>query len=151
MKYPSLHVASHIANICHNDGIEFNNTKIQKLMYCCYGCVLAVYNSARICDEYPRAWTYGPVFPRVFSYINKKKDILVIGNLNAPDDILKLLTDVVAAFGKYTANSLSAWTHKKGSPWDIVVNDMDAPNSIIPDDLILEYFKQNVVVMDKNA
>jgi uncharacterized phage-associated protein len=110
--------------------------------------VLAVYEK-RLCDEYPRAWTYGPVFPRVFSYINKKKDILAIGNLTATDAVLDLLADVVKAFGKYTANSLSSWTHKKGSPWDIVVNEMDAPNSIIPDDLILEYFKQNVVVMDE--
>jgi hypothetical protein len=44
-------------------------------------------------------------------------------------------------------SALSAWTHSKGSPWDVVVNDMQAPNSIIPDGIIAEYFKKNVIVI----
>ena len=69
MEFYSLHVASYIANLCEKNGLSYNNTKIQKLLYCAYGCILAAYNQ-RLCDERPRAWKHGPVFPRVFAYIN---------------------------------------------------------------------------------
>ena len=146
MEYPSLNVASHIVNICRDNTIVYNNTKIQKLMYCCYGSVLALHDK-RLCDEYPRAWQYGPVFPRVYAYINKRKDIITLcARLNADDDVLSLIDEVVNNFGKFSASALSAWTHMKGTPWDIVVNDMEAPNSIIPDDLIKKYFIENVII-----
>jgi len=146
MEHSSLDVASHIVNICVKNDISYNNTKVQKLMYCCYGSVLAIHNK-RLCDEYPRAWQYGPVFPRVYSYINKGKDIATLcPRLDTGDDVLSLLEEVVRSFGVYYASALSAWTHRAGSPWDIVVNEMQAPNSIIPDDLIVAYFKKHVVI-----
>ncbi|MDR3164856.1 MAG: DUF4065 domain-containing protein, partial [Synergistaceae bacterium] len=144
MKYFSLNVASHIANVCEAQNITYNNTKIQKLLYCCYGCSLAMYNK-RLCDEYPRAWQFGPVFPRVFSYIKKGHNILTVcQKLDAPMDILALIDEVINTFGRHSATALSTWTHKEGSPWDIVVNAMNDPNGIIPDDLIAEYFIANV-------
>ena len=147
MEYPSLHVASHIANICKKYAINYNNTKIQKLIYCCYGCVLVLYNK-RLCDEYPRAWKYGPVYPRVYRFINKRGNDIetVCPSLSAENDVLELLEEVVVNFGKFSASALSRWTHMEQTPWDFVVNDMDAPNSIIPDDLIAKYFRDNVIV-----
>jgi uncharacterized phage-associated protein len=151
MKYYSLRVASHIANVCKAHKIPYNNTKIQKLLYCCYGCVLAVYNK-RLCDEYPRAWQYGPVFPRVFSYINKGKDILSIcPRLDAPADVLDLIENAIKTFGAYSASALSAWTHTEGSPWDFIINVVNDRNGIIPDDLIAEYFNDNVVTISDNG
>lgn len=50
MPFNSLDVASFIATVCNEQGFHYNNTKIQKLLYCCYGGVLAVYNQ-RLCDE----------------------------------------------------------------------------------------------------
>jgi uncharacterized phage-associated protein len=151
MKYPSLNVASHIANVCEAQNINYNNTKIQKLMYCCYGCVLAVHNE-RLCDEYPRAWQFGPVFPRVFTYISKGRNILsVCPRLDAPTNVLDLIGNVLNTFGRYSANVLSKWTHTEGSPWDIVINDMGDRNGIIPDDLITEYFREYVVRDAENA
>jgi uncharacterized phage-associated protein len=144
-EYKSLDVASYIVNFCRDNAIEYNNTKIQKLMYCCYGSILALF-SKRLCDEYPRAWQYGPVFPRVYNYFNKGKDILSIcPNLDADPEWISLIHDVIKTFGGFSASALSAWTHVKGSPWDRVVNDMAAPNSIIPDDLIAKYFKEYVI------
>jgi uncharacterized phage-associated protein len=92
------------------------------------------------------------VFPRVFSYISKGRDILsVLPALDAPADVLEIIGDVIKTFGGYSASALSAWTHIKGSPWDKVVNDMDTPNGIIPDDLIAEYFSANVLREAENA
>ncbi len=65
-QYDSRDVAAYIAQQCRTKGIEYNNTKIQKLLYCAYGILLA-WAGEHICDEYPRAWDYGPVFPKVFN------------------------------------------------------------------------------------
>lgn len=154
--YNSLEVASFIAQLCRKNGYYYNNTKIQKLLYCCYGSVLASRNE-RLCDEYPRAWQYGPVYPRVFNFISKGK-----GNLEAycpnfsDDEELKIfLGKVIDVFGKYTAVDLSKWTHKPGSPWDQVVNCIDGKgkgmNNFIPDDLIAQYFREHVITGATNG
>ena len=156
MQYNSLDVASLIARLCQKLHYHYNNTKIQKLLYCCYGSVLAAYGK-RLCDEYPRAWQYGPVFPRVFNYIKKRRGILAeySPDFKVPAQIESLLEDVVAVFGKYDAVPLSTWSHKPGSPWDMVVNHIDGEggglNNFIPDDLIAAYFRENVVARDSDA
>ena len=149
MKYNSLHAAAYIADFCRKNNIIYNNTKIQKLLYCCYGCALAEF-SRRICDEYPRAWQYGPVFPRVFKYISKGGDILLIDHSEIAGEPAKLIEDVVETFGVYSAKSLSEWTHSVNSPWDVVVNQTPADEggglgNFIPDDLIADYFRRNIV------
>jgi uncharacterized phage-associated protein len=142
----SLAVASHIATVCDQKGCDWNSTKIQKLLYCCYGCVLAGFNE-RLCDEYPRAWQYGPVFPKVFNHIKKGKPFpLKSGALDTSEEMKQFLEKVIDVFGRYSAGALTAWSHHPDSPWDIVVNKMDAPNSFIPDDLICRYFLENKIV-----
>jgi uncharacterized phage-associated protein len=153
MKYSSLRVASQIASVCQENNLFYNNTKIQKLLYCCYGCSLVILKD-RLCDEYPRAWQFGPVFPRVFNYINKKRDLLSpeLALVGAPDKVLSLIDVVVKTFGKYTATYLSAWTHQPGSPWHQVIEGMgEGLGSFIPDDIIADYFQKNVVMDGQNA
>jgi uncharacterized phage-associated protein len=104
----------------------------------------------RLCDEYPRAWQYGPVFPRVFQYMHKGKDLLSINPPEFDPRAEDLIIEVVKTFGVYTAQSLSEWSHSKGSPWDTVVNVLaDDPGgglgNFIPDDLIADYFRQNII------
>ena len=72
--YDSRDVAAYIAQQCDVCGITYNNTKIQKLLYCAYGLHLAK-DLGRICDEHPRAWNFGPVFPKVFKYIYRGSNI----------------------------------------------------------------------------
>lgn len=145
MKYDSIQVASFIAHLCKDSNFHYNNTKIQKLLYCCYGCVLAKYGE-RLCEEYPKAWQYGPVFPRVFNFIHKKKDLLAVPPPDMSEDLKTFLGEVIRVFGRYNAVPLSEWTHRKGSPWDVVVNGPDdGMHGIIPDDLIKDYFAENVL------
>lgn len=145
MKYDSIQVAAYIARLCEEFGFHYNNTKIQKLLYCCYGSVLAKYGE-RLCEEYPKAWQYGPVFPRVFKFIYKKKDLLGHEAIEPRADVDELLRDVIKTFGKYQAVPLSEWTHKNGSPWHTVVYELnEGLHGIIPDDLIKAYFEQNVL------
>lgn len=155
-QYDSLFVASLIARLCKERNFHYNNTKIQKLLYCCYGSVLAAYNE-RLCNEYPRAWQYGPVFPKVFKFIKKKqRDIADYApDFDVPEELKNFLGKVIDIFGQYDAVPLSKWTHKKGSPWDTVVNGFDGEGSglhnFIPDDLIRAYFKENVVRSSADA
>lgn len=139
----SLVLASHIMKVCEDLGYIWNNTKIQKLMYIVYGVILAA-RDYRICDEYPRAWQYGPAFPRVVKAINKNK-IQAEKSLLLDEEQQDVIVKIVNEFGKYTATELSAWSHKKGSPWDLVVNENEGMNSFIPDDFIKVYFKENVI------
>lgn len=146
MKYDSIDFAAHIARLCAKFGYNYNNTKIQKLLYCCYGCVLAKYEE-RIVNEYPRAWKYGPVFPRVFNFIHKKRNLLERQKItDIPAEKSAFIEDVIKMFGQYNAVPLSNWTHQEGSPWDTVVNKMgEGLLGFIPDDIIKDYFKENIV------
>lgn len=144
MQYNSIDMAAHIARICIMNNYNYNNTKIQKLLYCCYGCFLAKYNE-RLVDEHPRAWQYGPVFPRVFSFIQKKKDLMERTPItDLPNEQENFLKNIINVFGKYNAVPLSEWSHEKGSPWDQVVSEHGL-NQFIPDDIIQKYFKENIV------
>ena len=117
----SLQLLSYIAKFCKDNGIHINITKAQKLMYCCYGVVLAKFGT-RLVDEQPEAWQYGPVFPSALhsaqffgldEFIDGKTD-----DMDAlPGDVHNLIDDALRHFGQYTALQLSNWTHLSGSPW----------------------------------
>ena len=151
--YDSRDVAAYIAQQCDAKRIPYNNTKIQKLLYCVYGCYLA-WKKERVCDEYPRAWKYGPVFPMVFNYFHEHNDISHFSSTiqNSDDQDVKYVVDdlVIPSFAKYPASQLSAWTHKPGSPWDKTVNgdgknEGDGLNGFIPDGFIFDYFHDKVL------
>ena len=155
MPYDSRDIAAYIAQQCNERGLEYNNTKIQKLLYCCYGTMLA-WRGKRICNEYPHAWQYGPVFPKVLNYYTKYKDIAPYSDRIAREqsdektDVVAVVDNVLAVFGKMSASYLSTWSHQPGSPWDIVVNGNDniegaGLNSFMPDDFIRDYFKEKVL------
>lgn len=152
--YDSLDVAAYIAQQCRIRGIACNNTKMQKLLYCVYGIYLAVTHK-RICKEYPRAWKYGPVFPKVFNYIHNGDNIshyshAVDNNEDQSSDVKKAVDAILNHFGKFSPGQLAAWTYKKGSPWDKAVNgDEDNQpaglHGFIPLEYISQYFKDKVL------
>lgn len=153
MVYDSRDVAAYIAQQCEKQAIPYNNTKIQKLLYCVYGCYLA-WKNERVCDEYPRAWQYGPVFPKVFNYFHKHKGIAQFSdNIRHSDDAdVKYVVDdlVIPHFAQYPVGQLSSWTHRPGSPWDKAVNgdgenEGAGLNSFIPDGYIYDYFRNKVL------
>ena len=150
MKYNSLNVASTIAKICKKYNYSFNNTIINKLLYCAYGCVLEHYNK-RLCEEYPKAYQYGPVFPKVLWYIHNKKDLLELDSIpDEPKGLLNFIEYVVKTFGKFSANQLSKWSRSKKSPWYKAINTYDGGiGCFIPDDLIKDYFIENIVYYEK--
>ncbi len=145
--FSSKDVAAYIAQECDRRGLGYNNTKIQKLLYCAYGIMLA-WKSDRICDEYPRFWPYGPVFPKVFKYINKGNNIATASDefaKNASQEQKTVISKTLDKYGGYTATALSTWSHSPISPWGRVKAEGAGWNSFIPDAYIAEYFKEHVL------
>ena len=72
----SIDVAAYVTKQCAQKNFFVNLTKIQKLVFCVYGAVLAT-SGVRICDEHPKAWPHGPVFPRIYNYTKRHADGIV--------------------------------------------------------------------------
>lgn len=145
----SLQAMTYIIKVCKQNGIELNITKLQKLMFCCYGTVLAKYGD-RLIDEYPAAWQYGPVFPEALRSVQFFK-IEGFENMDAgeadqlPEGVKKLILETLTKFGCHTASQLSRWTHLPGSPWHNASSGGMDLYGRISDDEIREYFRQNVL------
>ena len=149
----SLQMMAYIIKRCRSLGIDVNATKLQKLMYCCYGVNLALLE-CRICDESPEAWQYGPVFPRTLIALKNNGVAGFENMIPSPSDNL-IATEVKEAidstlrfFGQFSANQLSVWSHLKGSPWSMCSNNGKDLYGQIDDSTIRAYFKEHVISPD---
>lgn len=150
----SIDVASHIVKYCAINNKFINLTKLQKILYACYGVCLAAFGR-RICKEHPKAWEHGPVFPKVYNVTSKNRDGFVQYLIEYNDRCNQVLTKeeieaidmTIEVFSKYTAGQLVEWTHLPGSPWDETQKN-SGMWSVIDDDAIKTYFDKNVVKND---
>jgi uncharacterized phage-associated protein len=143
-------LAKDIIFICKRHNIEYGNTKIQKLLYLFIGFALMNdIEEIRYIDELPKAWQYGPVFPKIYKQYNElinieKNYTLSISSLQNPK-VDKIIEKTVQLWGSLPAGVLSDWSHKTNSPWDIVVNKNQSKwNAVIPLEMIYNYFAENV-------
>lgn len=139
----SVDVANAIRYAGRECGYALNMTQINKLLYMLYGVVL-VETKKRLTDETPKAWPYGPVFPRVHTKIklqdeindtfyNKIKDI--------DESIFDNLKNIVETFGRLPATVLSNWSHQENSPWDLAFKRSNGKwNTPLDDQDIFNYF-----------
>ena len=143
----SIDIASFIVKHCALSNYFINLTKLQKLLYCCYGVMLAAFDE-RICSEQPKAWPHGPVFPRVYNITSKNRDGFVqylleykdkCANFFSEDELL-LLKKTINAYAKYSAGKLVEWSHLPGSPWS--QTKLQDP---IDDSVIKKYFEQRLI------
>lgn len=143
----SLQMMAYIIKRCDALGVGLNITKLQKLMYCCYGAVLGKFG-LRLIDEYPAAWQYGPVFPSALRAVQffqidgfRKNETSV----NLPQDIADLIDETLSIFGKNSASALTRWTHLPESPWDKASSGGEILYGRISDEDIQDYFKRKVL------
>lgn len=147
-EFDSNIVIAYIKSYCEKKRIaDTNPTKLQKLLYCCYGVVLAL-TGRRLTIEYPSAWPYGPVFPRTLNALWKDRlpaNGKEIFEQECPPELLKYIDETIDFFGQFSAGKLSGWTHLENSPWSkITQNGRFVP--VRMDDLqIQNYFRENVV------
>lgn len=142
--HDSITFGKYLVSIAISRQKPLNMTKLQKLIFIIYGFFLTE-QQHHIINEYPQAWPYGPVFPK----IHKGVDYTNVVDLNSSSfDKIKgdpgltdLVEKVVETYTKYTATQLSNWSHMEGSPWHRTTKMAGFKWSTeIPDNYIIEYF-----------
>lgn len=116
----SIEFAIYLTQRANERNIHLNVTKLQKLLYICYGLYLS-YAEEYLLDERPEAWQYGPFFPEVHKKQKENNDSLEVLIPRISEDRFKeydfLIDAVLEAFGTWTAMNLVEWTHQKGTAW----------------------------------
>ena len=144
----SIDVAAYVTKQCAQKNFFVNLTKIQKLVFCVYGAVLAT-SAERICDEHPKAWPHVPVFPRIYKYTKHHADGIVEALMSHEENLTSILNErqkkiidtTLNFFGRYNAGTLVNWTHDENGPWFKSTNGGKNLQKEIPDNLISDYFK----------
>ena len=140
LEYDSVFMAQAIRYSGKIHNYQLNMTQLNKLLYIAYGMRL-VSHRERLVIEHPAAWPYGPVFPRVNRHIKLSDPITDVQYTGLSADIKNLIDDVVSNLGDVRAGTLSAWTHKEGSPWyKALARNEGKWNVKIDDDDIYTFF-----------
>lgn len=138
-----------------NQKIVINNTQVNKMLFMCYGTYLVlVQEENRLFEEHPKAWPFGPVFPKVYKTFGQYEMPITIPNekvalFNANALAMRICRIIVERYSHTSAYDLSMWSHQEGAPWyTTVYTDNDAPiewNKEIKDEIIKEYFREHPV------
>lgn len=135
--------------------VMLNKTQINKILFIIYGVYLAKTGKHLFKDDKPKAWPFGPVFPRVYKNIDTSEIITgfskdKIDEFKHEEGVLQLVIDTVEKLYNCSAISLTRWSHKEGSPWYTTIYQLDNDNNIIDqkkwnseitDQSIQEYFQ----------
>lgn len=144
--YDSTVVAKYLLALAYQKGLVLNVTKVQKLLFIAYGYFLARYNH-ELMNEKPKAWPFGPVFPRTRSELDFSKIIEVsddsLREIAADPTVTEVLGKIIDNYANFSATQLSEWSHMPGSPWDKTTRETSFSwNQSIPNEYIKEYFSE---------
>lgn len=148
MEFKSSSVIAYILYKGKQENHPINRTQAQKLLYCCYGIVMAQFNE-RLTDEHPRAWLYGPVFTQTIEDIKNHRltvEMAIEFEKACPPEWLSWIDKTLYTFWDYTATQLTNWTHVKGSPWYKA-----DPLCALDDREIGIYFKQYLSIVNQRG
>ena len=125
MNPTSLDYANLIAWIAlTKHGVRLGKTQLQKLLFIFYGLALAQSGQPPFDDDTPKAFPFGPVFPRTYKRYDGTVRALTQEDKNRfmmNVDLLTLITRVTDSFCMHTAARLSEWSHRDGAPWKLAV------------------------------
>ena len=127
-----------------------NKTQVNKILFYVYGRYLAVTGEKLFTDDTPKAWPYGPVFPRVNKRTNPSEVIRFTQEeadmFKSNETAVKIVLDAVNHMHNMSAVYLTEWSHKEGSPWHSTLYKGVKPgtqrpwNTEIDDEDIKNYF-----------
>lgn len=105
--------------------VMLNKTQMQKILFMCYGQALSMLNEPLFKDDTPKAWPFGPVFPRSYKIYEESipNELTVEEKRKFAEnkDILKMIASTVSLYCNKTASQLSDWSHAKDGPWHATV------------------------------
>lgn len=145
--FDSVTIAEYMLSLAYERRIVLNMTKIQKLLYLAYGKILAD-SGVEISKESPKAWPYGPVFPRVHKKVKldnvKTLDDSCFDELRADTGLTDTLIRIIEKYSKFSASQLSDWSHLENGPWDKTTKQEGFKWGVteIPNQYISEYFSK---------
>lgn len=156
--YNSHQIANYFIRKSHSTGIVLTPMKLIKLCYIAHGWHLGLFGN-ELLDEAICAWKFGPVISTIYhdfkKYGNSQISELYSEGENKyplPDKEIEDFLDAIwTAYGKYDGVQLSALTHQKNTPWDIVWNKeggKDRTGAIIGNDLIAKHYKEKIAVIN---
>ena len=101
-----------------------NHTKLQKIMYFCYGQYLVKYNTI-LTDETFQAWKYGCVIPSVYDFYKTRNDFLDFATNNknekriihSSDNAYAKVANTIKQYCNISANKLTKLNHHKEGAW----------------------------------
>ncbi len=143
-QYDSVTGAKLLLALAYEKDIILNTTKVQKMLYIIYSYFLAKHNR-QIFSEGPRAWPYGPVFPRTRNNVDYgkvyRRDNEELAEILKEEILVEKFQSVIDNYSKYTATALSEWSHMPGSPWERTTKLPGFSwNTSIPNEFIVDYF-----------
>lgn len=152
IKYTSIEIAQILRwQAYKTQNVLLNKTQLEKLLYITYG-IYAALTGNRLCEENPKAWPFGPVFPRVAKHIdlNTHPTEHVVEEYKSDPNLTRAIDFVIKTYSHTTATVLSAWSHEEDGPWYQTMYKVDekgnkikfAWNAPIDFDLIKDYFKR---------
>lgn len=145
MSYDSTLVAEYLLALGYSKKVVLNVTKVQKLLYMAYGYFLSKHNRILL-TEPPKAWPYGPVFPRTRKHVDYSTILNVedpkFSEIKEDKEVTEFLNILIDKYSKYTASQLSEWSHSEDGPWDLTRKQEGFKwNTPIPNEYIEKYFK----------
>ena len=147
-KYTSIDIANILRWEAYSKKkVALNKTQLEKLLYITYG-IYAALTGKQLFEEAPKAWPFGPVFPRVAKHVNI--DIIPENpkiNYKEDDDLAQSINFVIDRYSNTSAKVLSIWSHEEDGPWyqTMYPDGGDGPvkwNTAIDFEVIKEYFKR---------
>jgi uncharacterized phage-associated protein len=136
MAYEPRALANHLLDVADALGLPLTHMAVHKIAYFAHGWHLAQTGAPLIAEEF-EAWEYGPVLPTVYAafkdagrqpvrsravVFNPVTQQRATANASVAPDDAALIRDVVRAYGRMNALTLSDLTHRPGGPWDRVWN-----------------------------
>lgn len=142
--HSAVKVANYFLNKAKEDKKDITPLQLMKLVYLAHGWMLGAHGRHLI-KESIEAWQYGPVIPELYHKTKKFRSSPVqfpIENtdLDFDKDEKELLNQVYKVYVDWSGLKLSALTHLKGSPWDMVWESKDH-DPVISNDIIMDYYK----------
>ena len=119
-----------------------------KLTYLCHGWMLGIRGRPLIADDVV-AWQYGPVVLSVYEQYKRWRGMPI--RIEAGSDGGQHLFDpwqqgmiasVLKTYRNHSAFDLSAITHEKNTPWDIVYNGGAGRGCVIPNGIIRHHYQE---------
>ncbi|WP_426712776.1 Panacea domain-containing protein [Cronobacter muytjensii] len=146
--YSPLQIANKFIELALANNTPITQMQAQKLAYIAHGISLG-HRGTGILSDPVCAWRYGPVMPSLYhalKHYGKAPITRPIDKNNgytlSPDHdpyINELVKNVFDTYGQFSAEMLSAFTHRVGTPWD---QTYKAGNTIISDELIKNYYQR---------